>query len=103
MPATYQGTRFRNGSTPVLHLAAPAEIDEAQQRYKLDYITQLNRRHLATRAGDTELEARIAAYELAYRMQAEAPAVEMNPRTALRCETSARIAGRPIVPPAAAV
>lgn len=75
MPATYQGTRFRNGSTPVLHLAAPAEIDESQQRYKLDYITQLNRRHLATRAGDTELEARIAAYELAYRMQAEAPAV----------------------------
>ena len=42
--ATFQGTRFRNGKTPVLHLASPAELDDAQQRYKLDYINQLNRR-----------------------------------------------------------
>src|SRR5262245_51344098 len=82
MPATYQGTRFRSGKNPVLHLAPPEEIGDRQQRYKLDYINDLNRRHLATRAGDAELEARIAAYELAYRMQAEAPvAVDLAQET----------------------
>jgi hypothetical protein len=74
MPATYQGTRFRNGKTPVLHLAPPETLDDAQQRYKLDYINELNRKHLETRSNDYDLEARIAAYELAFRMQAEAPA-----------------------------
>ncbi len=74
MPATYQGTRFRNGQTPVLHLSPPAEIDGLQQRSKLDFINEVNRKHLRTRAGDSELEARIASYELAFRMQAEAPA-----------------------------
>jgi len=82
MPATYQGTRFRNGKTPVLHLSAPAEIDDKQQRYKLDYINQLNRQHLETRGGDFDLEARIAAYELAFRMQAETPkAVDLTQET----------------------
>jgi hypothetical protein len=82
MPATYQGTRFRNGKSPVLHLATPEEISERQQRYKLDFINDLNRKHLETRAGDSELEARIAAYELAFRMQAEAPeAVDLAQET----------------------
>ncbi len=74
MPASFQGTRFRNGKSPVLHLAPPEGLDTAQQRYKLDYINQLNRSHLETRGNDFNLEARIAAYELAFRMQAEAPA-----------------------------
>ena len=83
MPATFQGTRFRNGKNPVLHLAPPAEIVDLQQRYKLDFINQLNRRHQESRAEDSELEARIASYELAYRMQAEAPAaVDLSQETA---------------------
>lgn len=73
MPATYQGTRFRNGKDPILHLTPPESISDRQQRNKLDFINQINRRHLATRPGDTDLEARIAAYELAFRMQAHAP------------------------------
>ena len=82
MPATYQGTRFRNGATPVLHLAPPPEIDPGQQRAKLDFIAELNRRHLRDRAGDSELEARIASYELAFRMQSEAPvAVDLSQET----------------------
>ncbi len=82
MPATYQGTRFRNGKSPVLHLAPPEALDDAQQRYKLDYVNQLNRKHLETRPGDFDLEARIAAYELAFRMQAEAPAaVDLSQET----------------------
>jgi hypothetical protein len=81
MPATYQGTRFRNGKSPVLHLAPPEEIDPRQQKLKLEYLARLNRRHMSTRADD-ELEARIAAYELAFRMQAEAPgAVNLNEET----------------------
>ena len=82
MPATYQGTRFRNGATPVLHLTPPVEVDPAQQRGKLDFIAELNRRHLRDRAGDSELEARIASYELAFRMQSEAPvAVDLSQET----------------------
>ncbi|MFN7806453.1 MAG: DUF1501 domain-containing protein, partial [Planctomycetaceae bacterium] len=82
MPATYHGTRFRNGATPVLHLAPPPEIDPGQQRAKLDFIAELNRRHLRDRAGDSELEARIASYELAFRMQSEAPvAVDLSQET----------------------
>lgn len=74
MPATFQGTRFRNGKNPVLHLSPPPELAGRLQRSKLDYIQQLNRKHLETRSADLELEARIATYELAFRMQAAAPA-----------------------------
>jgi hypothetical protein len=82
MPATFQGTRFRSGSSPVLYLAPPDAVDARQQRYKLDYINELNRRHLEGRADDSELEARIAAYELAFRMQAQAPeAVDLGQET----------------------
>jgi hypothetical protein len=82
MPANYQGTRFRNGRDPILHLAPPDEVSDAQHRSKLDFIQQLNRRHIAARGGDSDLDARIAAYELAYRMQSEAPeAVDLSQET----------------------
>ncbi|MEX0701685.1 MAG: DUF1501 domain-containing protein [Planctomycetales bacterium] len=74
MPAAHQGTLFRNEGEPILHLRNPADVSVARQRGKLDFLNELNRRHLADRAGDAELEARIASYELAFRMQAEAPA-----------------------------
>ncbi|MCA9019041.1 MAG: DUF1501 domain-containing protein, partial [Planctomycetaceae bacterium] len=79
MPATWQGTRFRTGSEPILHLKSPETISQARQEGKLSLINELNRRHLASRPGDTELEARIASYELAWRMQAHAPeAVDLS-------------------------
>ena len=82
MPATYQGTRFRSGKDPILHLRTPESISEQQQKNKLDFINKLNRKHLETRTGDTELEARIASYELAFRMQAHAPvAVDLSQET----------------------
>jgi len=82
MPASYQGTRFRNGAEPILHLHAPPSISERRQKSKLDFINRLNRRHLKSRTGDTELEARIASYELAFRMQAHAPeAVDLSRET----------------------
>jgi hypothetical protein len=75
MPATYQGTRFRDGKTPVLHLDPPPGAGGVRQRAELDFIQELNKRHREARAEDSELEARIAAYELAYRMQSSAPEV----------------------------
>ena len=73
MPATYQGTRFRPGKSPILLLNTPAAITTQRHHNKLKFINRLNRRHLASREGDSELEARIASYELAYRMQSHAP------------------------------
>ncbi len=75
MPATFQGTRFRDGKTPVLHLQPPPTETAGEQRAKLDFIQDLNRLHQKMRAEDSELEARIAAYELAYRMQSSGPEV----------------------------
>ena len=83
MPATFQGTRFRQDGTPILHLAPPKSVGPRRQRGKLDFLSRLNRRHLAARRGDDELEARIAAYELAFRMQSHAPeAVDITQETA---------------------
>src|SRR5262249_48294670 len=66
----------------VLYLDPARPVSSAQQRSKLDFIQELNRRHRQARAEDDELEARIAAYELAYRMQSAAPeAVELSQET----------------------
>ncbi len=73
LPASYQGVPMRSGSQPILHLNPPDVFRDGQQRRTLDFIQQLNADHLRSRASDTELEARIAAYELAYRMQMAAP------------------------------
>jgi hypothetical protein len=73
MPAAYQGTKFREGSTPVLHLAPSSEVSPARQRRKLDLVRRLNELHGRERREDDQLEARIAAYELAYRMQSALP------------------------------
>ncbi len=74
MPAIYQGTKFRDGSTPILHLTPPSGVSVARQRSKIDFVRQLDELHRSRRSEDDLLEARIAAYELAYRMQSAAPA-----------------------------
>jgi hypothetical protein len=82
MTPTYQGTKFRDGKTPVLHLAPPRPADDDRQRAQLDFVQELNRRHRQMRPDDDDLEARIAAYELAYKMQASAPeAVDLAQET----------------------
>jgi hypothetical protein len=74
LPAAYQGTMFRGASkSPVLNLANPERVTNQAQRETLDFINDLNRSHYASREEDTTLDARIKAYELAFRMQAEAP------------------------------
>src|SRR5690606_25852185 len=73
MPAVYQGTRFLPGATPVLHLAPDVVVSPERQRRRLAFVQQLNAAHLREREHDDQLEARIAAYELAFRMQSAAP------------------------------
>jgi hypothetical protein len=75
MPATFQGTVFRSSGTPILDLSPGADVSPAEQRASLDLLGKLNAEHARLNPGDSELEARIAAYELAYRMQAHAPEV----------------------------
>jgi Protein of unknown function (DUF1501) len=83
MPSTFQGTKFLPGKHPILHLNTPDGISDARQLNKLNFINQLNREHLGVHSGDSELEARIASYELAFRMQAHAPeAVDLTGETA---------------------
>jgi hypothetical protein len=73
LPAVYQGTVFRGGKNPILYLENPAGRSQESQRDTLDFIGNIDRMHEVERPGDTRLEARIAAYELAYRMQSAAP------------------------------
>ncbi|MBI1322293.1 DUF1501 domain-containing protein [bacterium] len=82
MPATFQGTPFRRDGSPILYLDPARSSGQSTQKTKLEGITELDRMHLQGREDDTRLSARIAAYELAYRMQAEAPeAVDLSGET----------------------
>ena len=82
MPSTFQGTLFRPVGDPVLDLRGPAHISRDVQREQLDLMAKLNEQHLAARPGGSELAARVASYELAFRMQAEVPeAVDLNEET----------------------
>jgi hypothetical protein len=71
LPAVYQGTLLRSGPAPILHLKPPAGVTPERQRRTLDLLQAMN--EMDAEEGDTELGARISAYELAFRMQAHAP------------------------------
>jgi hypothetical protein len=74
LPAAYQGTVFRTTGDPILDLSPPSEyVTAEQQRARLDQLNVLNEEHAKKHPGDSELAARIASYELAYRMQGCAP------------------------------
>jgi hypothetical protein len=73
LPAVYQGTTFREGSTPILNLRPPDGVSRQGQRELLDTLRWYNERHLEKHSGESSLEARIASYELAFRMQIAAP------------------------------
>jgi hypothetical protein len=75
MPAVYQGTILRGGASPILHLNTPDGISAGQQQATVGLINRLNRDDLRPGEEESPLAARIAAYELAFRMQAHAPEV----------------------------
>lgn len=71
LPAVYQPTMLRAGARPVLNLELPEGITTPQRRRTLDLLRNLNEAEM--KPGDAELEARISAYDLAFKMQTEAP------------------------------
>ncbi len=73
LPAAYQPTLFRPGANPVRNLDLPPGISLDRRQKTVELIRQLN--EAALPPGDDELSARIAAYDLAFRMQTEAPEV----------------------------
>jgi Protein of unknown function (DUF1501) len=73
MPAAFQGTILRATDTPIFDLAPPPGVTKETQRLLLDRLHEKNQEHLASRADNTELTARIASYELAFKMQQYAP------------------------------
>jgi hypothetical protein len=82
MSAAYQGTLFRPVGDPILDLRGPDYVTREVQREQLDLLAMLNEKHLAQRPGGDELASRINSYELAYRMQTEAPeAVDLTQET----------------------
>jgi hypothetical protein len=82
MPAGLQGTPLRAEGDPIANLTTPDSVGADRQRAKLDLLGRINARHAEARPDLTELDARLAGYELAYRMQAEAPdAVDLASET----------------------
>jgi hypothetical protein len=74
LPSQHQGVPFRGGSDPVLFLQNPAGVSGAARRKLLDGLAELNARQF-TDLGDPEINARVAQYEMAYRMQTSVPDV----------------------------
>jgi hypothetical protein len=82
MPSSYQGVLLERGEQPIAHLNPPKGVSQERQNEKLSFINQLNEQHIAGRESNTDLEARIKSYEMAYRMQAHAPeAVDFSSET----------------------
>ena len=73
LPAVYSATELRLSGSPILYLNKPPGMRDTDQRRILDFSQQLNRNYLAAQNNDDSLAARIAAYELAFRMQSTAP------------------------------
>ncbi|MDA0195602.1 MAG: DUF1501 domain-containing protein [Bacteroidetes bacterium] len=74
LPTRHQGVQFRSGKDPVLYLNNPENYDGNDRRQMLDYLSKLNEVQYDT-YGDPEINARIAQYEMAYRMQTSVPEV----------------------------
>ncbi|MCA9186150.1 MAG: DUF1501 domain-containing protein [Pirellulaceae bacterium] len=74
MPASHQGVRISGTDTqPIANLHPPVSIDDQRQENKLALLNRFNRRHYEQHRQQSELAARIESFELAFRMQAEAP------------------------------
>jgi hypothetical protein len=75
LPGSYQGTLLRTPGPPILDLENPKGVSRAEERKMLDLAAELNGLHRDQHPADADLQARIESFELAYRMQMEAPQV----------------------------
>jgi hypothetical protein len=83
LPAALQGTLVRPSANPIIDLKPRPGVTLERQREQLDLQRWLDERHAAKRTDTSELEARISSYEVAFRMQTEAPAlVDLSRETA---------------------
>jgi hypothetical protein len=73
MPASYAGTVFRSKGDPILNLKNKNGIGYSEQRSIIDSLNKLNGIHLKGREDQSDLSSRISSYELAYKMQIQAP------------------------------
>ncbi|MDB6135153.1 MAG: hypothetical protein JWM59_3396 [Verrucomicrobiales bacterium] len=82
MPAAYQGIRLSSGAEPIPNLNTPMDVTTERQEGRLAFLNRLNRNYADLHPDQSELEARIASYELAWRMQSAAPeAVDLTKET----------------------
>ena len=96
MPAAYQGTVFRASGQPLLNLDPGIGQTPGMQRDLIDAANRLNAEHAAMHPGHSELEARIASYELAFQLQREAPeALDLSSESAATLEMYGANQGRP--------
>lgn len=72
LPGSHAGVPFRESGDPILHVSNPVGYDNKAQRESLDLIRSMNERELG-KVGDPEIQTRIDAYEMAWRMQSAAP------------------------------
>ena len=73
MPARVQGTVLRTDGQPIVNLKPSAGTSPGQQRRELDFLQAVNAEHEKSHPGYSELSARIASYELAFKLQTTAP------------------------------
>tara|TARA_R110002096_G_scaffold26518_12_gene81799 strand:- start:9547 stop:10956 length:1410 start_codon:yes stop_codon:yes gene_type:complete len=73
IPSTHQGVLLESNDPPISNLNNPASVPGDVQKQKLAFLNEMNRSHQASRSSHSDLEARIKSYELAFRMQANAP------------------------------
>ena len=82
LPPLYQGTVVRSKEPRILNLETPEHLRDGVQGHNLSFLRTLNQQHLDRHPGETDLEARIASYELAARMQSSASeALDLNQET----------------------
>lgn len=82
LPASYQGTLFRQGETPILNTKLPAGQTDERQRNRLAFLADQNREYGLGREDDTSLDARLRSFELAYALQKSGPeAVDLSTET----------------------
>ena len=99
MPAAYQGTVFRSTGQPILNLAQASGTTPEMQRHFISTANQLNAEHMASRREYSELQARIASYELAFQLQTTAPeALDLTQESAATKELYGLNAPRPTHP-----
>jgi len=74
LPSVYEGVQFRSSGDPVLYLSDPEGITRSSQRATIDAVNRLNQKRFDS-VGDPEIQSRINAFEMAFRMQDVAPEV----------------------------